>query len=248
LRRPLYKRVLIKLSGEVLGGPAGQGIDTSVIRSFCRRIIPLVKDGIQVGIVPGAGNIFRGESSRQSEKNMPVIDRVEGDRMGMLATVINSIAFKDIFREEGAVCEVMSAFGIGTFVRTFVREEAVDLLSKGVILLFAGGTGNPFFTTDSAAALRAAEIKADVLVKTTKVDGVYDRDPVKYKDAKFIKSMTFDEALSKGIRVMDSAAFALCSENRIPVIVCNFDDQTVLSDILFDGKDKGTIIKTASGG
>jgi len=241
-KRPRFKRVLIKLSGEVLGGEREFGIDTSVIAELSGQIAKLVKGGVQVAIVVGGGNIFRGETSRQKELNSITIDRFVGDSMGMLATIINALALADIFKKRGVPAVVQTSFEMVKIAEPFVREEAVHHLEKGRVVIFGGGTGNPVFTTDTASALRAAEIHADAILKATKVDGVYDKDPKKFKDAKFHKCISFSEILTKDLKVIDAAAISICRENRIPVLIFNYYRKNSLADILINGKDFGTYI------
>lgn len=241
-KRPRFKRVLIKLSGEVLGGEKEFGIDTSVIAELSEQIGRLVSAGIQVAIVVGGGNIFRGETSRQREINKITIDRFVGDNMGMLATIINALALQDIFKKKGVPAVVQTSFEMVKVAEPFVREQAIHHLSKGRVLILGGGTGNPVFTTDTASALRASEINADVILKATKVDGVYDKDPKKFKDAKFYKNITFSDVLIRNLRVIDAAAISICSMNKIPVLIFNYYRKNALADLLIHGKDLGTYI------
>lgn len=237
-RRGSYKRVLLKLSGEVLAGSAGSGIDTNIISHVAQILKPILQHKIQIGIVIGAGNIFRGGNQKTSIN----IDRVVGDKMGMLGTLINSMAIQNIFSQSGISSIVQSAIEIPRIAEFFDQKKALDYLEKESVVVFGGGTGNPFFTTDSAAALRASEIQADVILKATKVDGVYDKDPVQYNDAQLYKTISFSDVLQQNLKVMDSAAISLCKENNIPIIVYNFYDETALSDILIKGLEKGTYI------
>lgn len=237
-RRGPYKRVLLKLSGEVLAGSTGSGIDTNVISHVAQLLKPILQQKIQIGIVIGAGNIFRGGNQK-----IPInIDRVVGDKMGMLGTLINSMAIQNIFSQNGISAIVQSAIEIPRIADFFDQKKALDYLENECVVVFGGGTGNPFFTTDSAAALRASEIHADVILKATKVDGVYDKDPVQYNDAQLYKIISFSDVLQQNLKVMDSAAISLCKENNIPIIVYNFYDETALSDILIKGLEKGTYI------
>jgi len=237
-RKGPYKRVLLKLSGEVLAGSAGSGIDTNVISHVAKLLKPILLQKIQIGIVIGAGNIFRGGH----QKTTINIDRVVGDKMGMLGTLINSMAIQNIFSQNGISAVVQSAIEIPRIAEFFDQKKALNHLEKECVVVFGGGTGNPFFTTDSAAALRASEIHADVILKATKVDGVYDKDPVQYNDAQLYKTISFSDVLQQNLKVMDSAAISLCKENNIPIIVYNFYDETALSDILIKGVEKGTYI------
>jgi len=232
----------LKLRGEVLASPDGAPLDTGVIDAMSRRLKPLMAKGLQFCVVIGAGNIFRGETSRQQEKNSITIERQTGDYMGMLATIINSLALKDVFVQNGIPAVVHTSIEMPRICETFVRENAVKALEAGKIVIFGGGTGNPFFTTDTTAALRAAEVGADLILKATKVDGVFDSDPKKNKDAKFFKTISFEEVLAKKLKVMDLAAISLCSDNNIPIIVFNFHDATALDEILLKNNLKGTLI------
>jgi len=237
-QRGPYKRVLLKLSGEVLAGTTGSGIDTTVISHVAQLLKPILLQKIQIGIVIGAGNIFRGGN----QKNSINIDRVVGDKMGMLGTLINSMAIQNIFSQNGISAVVQSAIEIPRMAELFDQTKSLNYLKNESVVVFGGGTGNPFFTTDSAAALRASEIHADVILKATKVDGVYDKDPVQYNDAQLYKTISFSDVLQQNLKVMDSAAISLCKENSIPIIVYNFYDETALSDILLKGVEKGTYI------
>ena len=205
----MYKRVLLKLSGESLGGPQGRGLDTDSLRKFSKEIADAAKAGLQVAVVNGGGNIFRGLQGLDKG-----FDRVEGDRMGMLATIINALALSQFIKDEGVAAEVFSATPMEPLVRYYNRDNAVRLLENGGVALIAGGTGNPFFTTDSGAALRALEIGADALLKGTRVDGVYTADPEKDPSAVRYDTLTFDEALSRHLKVMDQTAFALSARPR----------------------------------
>lgn len=239
--KPEYRTVLLKLSGEVLSGKQGYGIDPSVLEGVAQEVKKAVRQGIRIGIVTGAGNIFRGDLSRQ--KGSRKIERVTGDSMGMLGTLINSLAIRDIFRQCKMKCEVLSAFAVPGMVDRFERNRALDILEKGSVLVIGGGTGNPFFTTDSAAALRAVEIGADVLLKATRVDGVYDRDPEKDPKAAFYKKISYAEILEKKLKVMDAAAVSLCQENKMRIIVYNFFRSGEFGRILLGGRVRGTVIQ-----
>ncbi len=231
-----YHKILLKLSGEVLGGVKGHGIDPDAASYFSDEIKQIHEQNVQIGIVIGGGNIFRGA------KNITSIDRVTGDHMGMLATVINALALRDTFEKAGMHSVVMVPGNITSLTEVFDRQKALDLLEKGKIVIFAGGTGNPFFTTDSAAALRASEIDADILLKGTKVDGVYTADPVEDPTATKYDSITYNEAIDKNLRVMDISAMALCRENTMPVKVFNFTKPGELLRVV-SGKSVGTLIK-----
>jgi len=207
-----YKRILLKLSGEALLGEADYGIDPKVIGRLARETFEVQRLGAQVGIVIGGGNIFRGEGLAAAG-----MDRVTGDHMGMLATVMNALAFQDALEKIGAHARVMSAIKINEVCEDYIRRRAIRHLEKGRIAIFAAGTGNPFFTTDSAAALRAIEIGADLLLKATKVDGVYSADPKKDANAQRFEKLTYDQVIERKLAVMDTAAIALCRDHRIPL-------------------------------
>ncbi len=232
----MYKRVLLKLSGESLGGPQGKGLDPDSLRAYAREIAAAVKAGLQVAIVNGGGNIFRGLQGAGKG-----FDRVDGDKMGMLATVINSLALATFIKEEGVDAQVFTALPMEPIANYYMRDKAVAFLEKGGVALIAGGTGNPFFTTDSGAALRALELKADALLKGTRVDGVYTADPEKDPTAVRYEELTFDEALSKHLKVMDQTAFALCSEGNMPIIVFDMNATGNLTRLLH-GEKVGTLV------
>ncbi len=232
-----YRRVLLKLSGEALMGAEDYGIDPVMIGRIAREIIEVHDAGAEVGLVIGGGNIFRGAGLAAGG-----MDRVTGDQMGMLATVINALAMQDALEKLGAKCRVMSAIKINDVCEDYIRRRAVRHLEKGRIAIFAAGTGNPFFTTDSAAALRAIEINADLLLKATKVDGVYDRDPKKYPDAVRFEELDHDEVIARGLQVMDTAAFALCRDHGIPLRVYDISVPGNLMRIL-KGDSVGTLVR-----
>ena len=232
----MYKRVLLKLSGESLGGHEGKGLDTDSLKAYAREVAAAVRAGMQVAIVNGGGNIFRGLQGTGKG-----FDRVDGDKMGMLATVINSLALSMFIREEGIDAQVFTSTPMEPFARYYNRDAAVAVLEKGGVALIAGGTGNPFFTTDSGAALRALEIKADALLKGTRVDGVYTADPEKDPTATKYAELTFDEAMSKHLKVMDQTAFALCSDGNMPIIVFDMNRQGNLARLL-RGENIGTVV------
>ena len=209
-----YKRVLLKLSGEALMGEADYGIDPKVLNRLAKEIIEIQRAGVQVGVVIGGGNIFRGEGLAKAG-----MDRVTGDNMGMLATVMNALAMQDALEKLGAYARVMSAIKINEVCEDFIRRRAIRHLEKGRIALFAAGTGNPFFTTDSAAALRAIEVGADLLLKATKVDGIYSADPKKDPSAERYDKLTYTEVIQRNLQVMDTTAIALCRDNKIPLRV-----------------------------
>ena len=213
-RKPVYRRILLKLSGEALGGKDGYGINAEAIKDTARQIGEVRKLGVQLVVVVGGGNIFRGLPG--SEKG---IERATGDYMGMLATVINALALQDALEKLGIPTRVQSAIAMAQVAEPFIRRRAVRHLEKGRVVIFGGGTGNPFFSTDTAAALRANEIGADVILKATKVDGVYDSDPLKNRQAKRYDRISYQEALQRQLKVMDSTAFTLCADNRMPIVV-----------------------------
>ena len=232
----MYKRVLLKLSGESLGGPAGKGIDEESLASYANEVVSAARSGSQVAVVVGGGNIFRGLSGAKMG-----MDRVNGDKMGMLATVINAMALAIAIRAQGVEAEVFTSTPMEPMARYYVREHAVEVMEKGGVALLAGGTGNPFFTTDSGAALRALEIGADALLKGTRVDGVYTADPEKDPTATKYKELTFSEAISKHLKVMDQTAFALCEEGNLPIVVFDVTKSGTLQRILA-GEELGTTV------
>ena len=229
-------RVLLKLSGESLGGPSGKGIDSECLTGFAKEIAQAAKAGHQIAIVNGGGNIVRGLQGLGKG-----FDRINGDRMGMLATVINSLGLACALRSEGVKAEVFTATPMSPIAHYYRREDAVALLEEGGVALIAGGTGNPFFTTDSGAALRALEIGADALLKGTRVDGVYTADPEKDPTAVKYDELTFTKALSDHLKVMDATAFALCEQGPVPIIVFNIGIKGSLGRLL-NGEKIGTIV------
>jgi uridylate kinase len=231
-----YRRVLVKLSGEALAGDKGYGIDLAVLKPIARDIAQAVTKGAQVCVVVGAGNIFRGLMA--SEGGM---DRARADYMGMLATVMNALALQTAIQNEGAAARVLSAIPMPTVCESYIRDKALDHLDKGRVVIFAGGTGNPYFTTDTAAALRAAEMGCDALFKATQVDGVYDADPKKTPNARRYDRLTYDDVLKQGLRVIDGPAIALARDNRIPIIVFSIKTQGGLASVL-QGKGSSTTI------
>lgn len=224
-----YKRILLKLSGEALMGAQNYGIDPIRLQEYAQEIKQIVEEGVQVAIVIGGGNIFRGVSGVQGG-----MDRVQGDHMGMLATVINGLALQSALENEGVHTRLQSAIKMNEVAEPFIRRRAVRHLEKGRVVIFAGGTGNPYFTTDSAAVLRAIEIEADVILKGTRVDGIYTSDPEKDTNATKFDYITFEDVLKKGLKVMDTTAFTLSQENELPIIV-------------FDMNTKGNLLKVVSG-
>ena len=231
-----YKRVLLKLSGESLMGPDAFGINRDTIQSTVEDIKEAYKLGVQIGIVVGGGNIFRGVALGASG-----MERTQGDHMGMLATLMNALALQDCLRKNGVDARVQSALDIERIAESYIRGKALRHLDKGRVVIFAAGTGNPYFSTDTAAALRGAEINADVVLKATKVNGIYTADPKKYPDAEFIKDITFDECLRRDIRVMDATAFALCREQNLPIKIFNIGDKGSIARVC-RGADEGTLV------
>lgn len=225
-----YKRVLLKLSGEAFADPAqGFGIDAAIVTSLAKQLAEVQSSGIEIAVVVGGGNILRGAMA--AEMGM---ERARADYMGMLATVINALALQDALGQVGAECRVLSAIWMQEVAEPFIRGRALRHLERGMIVIFAGGTGNPYFSTDTAASVRALEIGAEALLKATKVDGVYDADPVKHPDAKRFEELEYIEVLNKGLKVMDATAISLCMDNKMPIIV-------------FDLKADGNIKRVVSG-
>ena len=231
-----YKRVLLKLSGEALMGDEDYGIDPKVLNRLAREVIEVREAGAEIALVIGGGNIFRGAGLAASG-----MDRVTGDQMGMLATVINALAMQDALEKLGGKARVMSALKINDVCEDYIRRRAIRHLEKGRLVIFAAGTGNPFFTTDSGAALRAIEIGADLLLKATKVDGVYDKDPKKNADAIKLESLSYDEVIARNLEVMDTAAFALCRDASLPLRIFDMAQPGVLLRIL-QGEEIGTLV------
>ena len=216
MESPFYKKILLKLSGEALMGDQEFGISSDVIASYAKQIKEIVDLGVEVSIVIGGGNIFRGLSGAAQG-----VDRVTGDHMGMLATVINSLALQNSIEKLGVPTRVQTAIEMPKVAEPFIKRRAQRHLEKGRVVIFGAGTGNPYFTTDTAAALRAIEMGTDVVIKATKVDGIYDKDPVKFADAKKYEKVTYNEVLAKDLKVMDATAISLCRENKLPIIVFN---------------------------
>ncbi len=233
---PFYRRILLKLSGEALAGGAGSGIDPGVLSAIAGEIRDVQAFGVQIGVVVGAGNIFRGGSA--GELGIP---RVTGDQMGMLATVMNSLALQSAIEGMGVPARVMCPFGMKEIAEPYIIRKALDHLVHGRVLIAAGGTGHPFFTTDTAAALRAVELEAGLLLKATRVDGVYTGDPEKDRDARKIESISYIDVLAGRLRVMDSTAVSLCMENRMPIRVFNLFNRGSLQRIV-SGESIGTLI------
>lgn len=231
-----FKKILLKYSGEAVAGSQDQGIDPSVLHFMSNEIKSIVSKNVAVGLVIGGGNLFRGQ-----ELNQDGIDRVAGDHMGMLATVMNGIALRDSLERTGIKTRVMSAIPMPGIVEHYDRRLAIQLLDAGFVVIFTAGTGNPFFTTDTAACLRAIEVGADLMLKATKVDGVYSDDPKQNPDASLYKKLTFDEAITKNLKVMDTTALTLARDNEMKIKVFNFRKEGALLDIV-DGGEEGTII------
>lgn len=231
-----YKRVLLKLSGEALMGEGQYGVDPKVVDHLAEEIKVIHDAGIEVAIVVGGGNIFRGMAGAAGG-----MDRAQADYMGMLATVMNALALQDSFERKGMVSRVMSAIKMDEVCEPYIRRRAIKHLEKGYIAICAAGSGNPYFTTDTAAALRACELDVDVLMKATKVDGIYDKDPVKHEDAVKFDTISYHEVLTRNLRVMDTTATALCSDNNMSMIVFNIDQPNVFADAL-QGLPVGTTV------
>lgn len=229
MTKPIYKRILLKLSGEALAGNQGTGISTVVLKQIAQDIKVAHATGVEIGLVIGGGNIFRGVAA--SAEGM---DRASSDYMGMLATCINSLALQDALEKENVPTRVQSAIEMDEIAEPYIRRRAVRHLEKGRIVIFAAGTGNPYFTTDTAAALRAMEINAEVLMKATKVDGIYDKDPAKHADAKRYDKISYIDVLKQGLQVMDSTAISLCMDNKLPIMT-------------FDLAKTGNILKAVQG-
>lgn len=236
-QKPIYKRILLKLSGEALLGKREFGIDPEVINYIAQEIKEVVDLGVQVGIVMGGGNIFRGSIAEREEG----MDRVMADYAGMLATVINGIVVEEALKKNNIPVRLMTALTMTEVAEPYIQKRALRHLHKGRVLIFAAGTGNPFFTTDSGAALKAAEIQADALLKATKVDGVYDSDPMLNKKAKRFNNLTYMEALKRNLKVMDATAFALCMDQKIPIIVFDLNSSGNIKKIVL-GEKIGTIV------
>jgi len=238
LKRTRFKRILLKLSGEALMGERGFGIDHKVLHIIADEIKGICSSGIEIGIVIGGGNIFRGlEAAAEG------MERTTADYMGMLATVLNALALQNALEQQGIATRVLSAIEMRELAEPYIRRRAVRHLEKGRIVIFASGTGNPYFTTDTAAALRAVEIGAEVVLKATKVDGVYSTDPMKDAKAKRFSEITYMEVLKKGLKVMDSTAISLCMDNNLPIIVFNLMSKGNLKKILEGNKNIGTLVK-----
>lgn len=236
MNKPIYQRILLKLSGEALQGEDGFGIDPSILDRMAQEIKELVEMGVEVGVVLGGGNLFRGAKLAKAGMN-----RVVGDHMGMLATVMNGLAMRDALFRADVNAKLMSAFQLNGICDTYNWSEAIKMLREKRVVIFSAGTGSPFFTTDSAACLRGIEIEADVVLKATKVDGVYDKDPAKYADAVLYKSLRYDEVIEKELQVMDLAAFTLARDHGMPIRVFNMGKPGALKQVV-TGLEEGTTI------
>ena len=218
MESPVYKRILLKLSGEALAGNQGFGVENQRVHEIAAELADVHRLGVQIAIVVGGGNFFRGVAEQAKD-----MDRVSADHMGMLATVINALALQDALEKQGVFTRVMSAIEMNQVAEPFIRRRAIRHLEKDRVVVFAGGTGNPYFSTDTAASLRAMEIKADAILKATKVDGIYSADPVVVKDATMFETISYLEILKRGLRVMDATAIAMCRENNLPIIIFNLN-------------------------
>lgn len=237
MRKPAFKRVVLKLSGEALQGKLGHGIDYGLTASIAKRIKGIHDLGVEIAIVIGGGNIFRGAIAETKG-----IDRSTADYMGMLATVINGMALQDALEKEGVFTRVMTAIEMEEVAEPYIRRRAMRHLEKGRVIVFVGGTGNPYFTTDTAAALRAIEIGAEVILKATKVDGVYSADPEKVKDVRKFKKLKYIDVLKKNLKVLDATAISLCMDNKLPIIVFNLFEKGSIKKVIL-GDNIGTIVK-----
>ncbi|MDP2929277.1 MAG: UMP kinase [Candidatus Omnitrophota bacterium] len=237
MAKPVFKRIVLKLSGEALQGNLGYGIDYNVLISIARQIKEVKSSGVEMAVVIGGGNIFRGIAG--STKGM---DRASADYMGMLATVLNALALQDALEKNGVFTRVQSAIEMEELAEPYIRRRAIRHLEKGRVVIFAGGTGNPYFTTDTTAALRAIEIGAEVILKATKVDGVYSSDPVKNKNAKKYETLRYIDVLKKGLKVMDATATSLCMDNELPIIVFSMKKDGNIKKVIM-GEKIGTTIK-----
>ena len=233
---PIYQRILLKLSGEALAADKGFGIDDDRVFEIAEEIADVHRLGVEVGIVVGGGNFFRGVAERAKE-----MDRVAADHMGMLATMINALALQDAIEKKGVTTRVMSAIEMHQVAEPFIRRRAIRHLEKGRVVIFGAGTGNPYFSTDTAASLRAMEIKADVIMKATKVDGIYDADPMMVKEAIRFEQISFTDVLQKGLRVMDATAISLCRENDLPILIFDLNRRGNIQRVVM-GEKVGSIV------
>lgn len=234
---PIYKRVLLKLSGESLMGHNSYGLDPQMLAQYAEDIKAVAEIGVQVALVIGGGNIYRGMNEGETG-----IERAHGDYMGMLATVINGMALQSMLEKKGVYTRLQSALKMDQVAETYIRRRAIRHLEKGRVVIFGAGTGNPYFTTDTAGSLRAIEINADIILKGTRVDGIYDSDPEKNPDAKKFDTITYDEALQKDLRIMDKTAFTLCQENKMPICVFNMNKPGNLLKVITDTHKQGTLV------
>jgi len=236
MSEPIFKRILLKLSGEALAATQGFGVDTVRIHEIASELADVRSLGVQLAIVVGGGNFFRGVADQA--KNM---DRVSADHMGMLATVINALALQDALEKQDVFTRVQTAIEMNQVAEPFIRRRAIRHLEKGRVVIFAGGTGNPYFSTDTAASLRAMEIKADAILKATKVDGIYDADPLQVRDAKKFAQLTYMDVLKLGLKVMDSTAISLCKDNNLPIIVFNLNERGNIRRVVL-GEKIGSLV------
>src|SRR6201987_2539199 len=236
MHEPIFKRVLLKLSGDALAANQGFGVDTARIHEIAAELADVYSLGVQIAIVVGGGNFFRGVADQARD-----MDRVSADHMGMLATVINALALQDALEKQGVYTRVMSALEMNQVAEPFIRRRAMRHLEKGRIVVFAGGTGNPYFSTDTAASLRAMEIKADAILKATKVNGIYPDDPVIVKDATMFDQISYMEVLRRGLRVMDATAIALCRENNLPIVIFNLNQRGNIRRVVL-GERIGSVV------
>ena len=233
---PKYRRILLKLSGETLGGSEGVGFDYDSIRRIAESVIVIHEQGVEIGVVVGGGNIFRGAKSSKGN-----VGRVAGDHMGMLATVINSICLQEMIEQRGVPTRVLSAIELNAIAEPYIKRRADRHLEKQRIVIFAAGTGNPFFTTDTAAVLRASEIGAEVVIKATKTDGVYEKDPLTHPDAQRFTTLSYDEVLERNLKVMDATAIAFCRDNQLPIMVLDIHAKNAIMKAVC-GESVGTLI------
>jgi len=236
MSEPIYKRILLKLSGEALAADKGFGVDNTRVHENAAEIADVHRLGIEIGIVVGGGNFFRGVAEQARD-----MDRISADHMGMLATMINALALQDALEKQNVFTRVMSAIEMNQIAEPFIRRRAMRHLEKGRVVIFGAGTGNPYFSTDTAASLRAMEIKADVIMKATKVEGIYDADPMKVKDAIKFEQITFTDVLHKGLRVMDATAISLCRENNLPIVIFNLNNRGNIGRVVL-GEKVGSLV------
>ena len=231
-----YRRILLKLSGEVLAGDGSFGLDAARVKALAAEVAEVAQAGVQIGLVVGGGNFFRGVAAAAQH-----MDRVAADHMGMLATVINALALQDALEKQSVYTRVQTAIEMNQVAEPFIRRRAIRHLEKGRVVIFAGGTGNPYFSTDTAASLRAMEIKADAILKATKVDGIYDADPVLVKDANKFETISYMEVLKRGLKVMDSTAISLCKDNNLPIIIFDLNKRGNIQRVVM-GEKVGSLV------